>query len=85
MSRGKRDKRLKCRVHRLSYDFNTRIGDIYFAAGHCCDMQGCVDLFLGIDPDVLIIRTYAGREPDTVYRFNVGDSGEWAAYQPMKV
>jgi len=81
---GKWDERLVCRVQHLSYDFRTRTGELHFPECNCCDMGGAVALFRAIDPDVRLIRTFAGGRPDTVYRFNVGDSGEWSAFLPRE-
>src|SRR5262245_48853509 len=65
---GKWDDKLMCHIMSLSYDFRTREGKIYFPEGECCDRNWCVALFIGIDPAVLLIRTYSGDEPDTAYR-----------------
>lgn len=61
-------KDLMCEVANLAYDFDSRKGTLNLAPGHCCDMEGCINLFTKIDPDVQFIETYSGEEPDTVYR-----------------
>ena len=70
------DKRLKCNVVSLTYDFRSRTGQLYLLDGDCCDMTGCVDLFEAIDPTVTAIDTYSGDEADTVYR---KQGTEWRA------
>jgi hypothetical protein len=76
---GKWDDKLQCRVQHVAYDFCTRTGRLYFPVGNCCDMTGAIRLFTAIDPDVHLIETFAGGEPDTFYRCNVGDR-EWTAF-----
>ncbi len=44
-----RDKRLKCHVVSLTYDFRSHSGQVILLEGECCDMNGCVALFEGID------------------------------------
>jgi hypothetical protein len=76
---GKWDERLLCHVKRLSYDFSTHTGEMYFPAGNCCDMDGAVALFTAIAPGVHLIRTFAGTEPDTIFRRH---RGQWKASLP---
>jgi hypothetical protein len=61
------DPRTQCAILRLGYDFTTRRGEIYFLPQQCCDAQGCIDLFLLIDPNVAVIQTYSGDRVDTSY------------------
>jgi hypothetical protein len=51
----------------VKYDSQRRTGRLYMPPGNCCDMQGCIRHFLGIDPDVRIIETFAGGVRDTCY------------------
>jgi hypothetical protein len=64
---GKWMPELVCHVESLWYDFCTRRGSIDFPELNWCDMDGCVKLFEAIDPDVRVIRTNSGYEPDTCY------------------
>lgn len=61
---------LMCRVHSMTYDFTRKTGVLRMAEGNCCDMQGCIDLFTRVAPDVQKIETYAGDVPDTFYKKN---------------
>lgn len=74
------DHRLQCYVTALSYDFVTRKGRLDMDHS-CCDMQGCVDLFLGIDPLCERIETVDCGEPDTVYRLTPQG---WEALEPHR-
>jgi hypothetical protein len=65
---------LACPARTLAYDFETLTGQLYLPAGCCCDMRGCVQLFLAIDAKVQRIETYAG----AVLR---GAAGNWAAIE----
>ena len=58
---------LKCLVLCVDYNFQRRTGRLDMPPGNCCDMQGCIRHFLGIDPDVRIIETFAGGVRDTCY------------------
>jgi hypothetical protein len=71
------DERLKCSVRRLTYDFDTQTGELNLPPHQSCDMGGCVELFLGIDPKVKTISTFAGDQPDTFYKRK---GKEWKAY-----
>jgi hypothetical protein len=62
------DPRLMCNVVSLGYYAKGRIGTLYLAEGDCCDMRGCIELFEGIDPEVMLIQTYSGGVRDTRYR-----------------
>jgi len=75
------DKRLKCNVVSLAYDFHSHTGQLYLLDGDCCDMTGCVALFEEIDPKVTAINTYSGDHADTVYR---KEGKEWNALLPSK-
>jgi hypothetical protein len=70
-------RQLLCHVRSLSYDWTTRTGELRFPLGNCCDMDGAVRLFQSIDPEVRVIRTYAGARPETWYE-RIG--GSWTAY-----
>lgn len=70
---------LVCHVCRLAYNFVEKTGELWLPNGHCCDMSGCIELFQRIDEDVQKITTYSGDKPDTIYKYNVGDSGRWDA------
>lgn len=58
---------LQCIVKWLTYDWDAHIGRIGFLPFNCCDGAACKNLFLAIDPGVLLIRTYAGEKQDTIY------------------
>lgn len=78
VSKSEYDPRLCCGVLRLTYDFATKRGDIYFPTMHCCDMSGCIKLFQAIDEAVASIQTWSGKERDTAYKCDA-NSGEWSA------
>jgi hypothetical protein len=73
------DRRIKCSVVSLAYDFASHVGRLDMERYNCCDMGGCLALFRGIDPKVKAIHTYAGGKPDTIYR---REGKEWGAYWP---
>lgn len=75
------DARLGCYVSSLFYDFDVRYGRLHMGEGSCCDMTGCIDLFMGIDPECRLIDTFqkCGKS-DTMYRLV---RGEWQAFEPM--
>ena len=74
---GRQKDRLQCEVIKVTYDFLRRVGVAYFPEDNCCDMDGCIALFTGIDPEVVFIQTFAGNIEDTCYRQH--SDGEWAA------
>lgn len=45
--------------------------------GECCDMAGCLELFLAIDKKVRRVDTYSRGKPDTYYVRKSG--GKWKA------
>ncbi|MND46009.1 hypothetical protein D3C80_368790 [compost metagenome] len=68
---------LQCYVSFLQYDFATQTGVVFMAEDSCTDMSGCTDLFQRIDPEIQVIRTFAGAAEDTAYlRVN----GNWIAH-----
>jgi hypothetical protein len=71
-----------CRVETLSYDWRTRTGEVHFPQHNCCDMSGCNDVFVAIDPEVRMIRTFTGGKHDTVYKKYVSDSPDWTVLVP---
>lgn len=70
------DERLQCEVINLTYDFLNHHGVVYFPEDNCCDMNGVVNLFTGIDQKVTFIQTFAGKVEDTCYRKH---NDEWVA------
>jgi hypothetical protein len=44
-------------------------------------MEGCVDLFERIDPEVKRIETFVGDVPDTIY---TKTAGRWQALMPAR-
>ncbi len=71
---------LQCHVTGLTYDFVNCEGRLDMAPSSCCDMQGCIELFKSISPEVRLIETFAGGLRDTLY-LRGRDSG-WAALSP---
>jgi len=68
---------VECYVSRLSYDFESRSGELHIGETSSTDMRGCVELFKAVDPEVVEIRTYrAGEKPDTSYHL---ERGKWTA------
>ena len=68
---------LMCGVKSLRYDFDKKIGELLMDDGSCCDMSGCVGMFLRIDPAVIRIQTVSGKTKDTTYERK--RNGEWDA------
>jgi hypothetical protein len=78
---------LSCSVSKIQVDFASHTGTLMMADGNCCDMTGCINFFLSIDPNIKRIDTYAGHEPDTCYERDYryrwraitpeGAKGEW--------
>lgn len=58
---------LQCEVTSLWVDFRAHFGRLMMGDGACCDMTGCIALFLAIDPDIELIVTRSGDEADTAY------------------
>jgi hypothetical protein len=75
------DERLMCHVQRLTYDAQNRTGRLHFPQAECCDMRGAIKIFTGIDPEVQLIETFSGNEPDTIYQFNTAKR-KWEAFMP---
>lgn len=70
--------RLVCEIVRIQHNFKTHKSIIHFPAANCCDMSGCIRLFERIDKDVVQIKTFSGRDRDTMYKKN--QNGIWQAY-----
>lgn len=67
----------QCYVSHLSYDFESRSGELHMGELSSTDMRGCIELFKAIDPEVREIRTYrAVGRADTSYHL---ERGKWAA------
>jgi hypothetical protein len=62
------DKRLRCNVRSLTYDFGSQTGQLYLTDFDCCDMGGCISIFEAIDPRVTEIKTYSVAKGDLTYR-----------------
>lgn len=77
---GKHVPGLATTVQRLHYDWSTGAGGLFMPDGCCTDMQGAIRLFRKIDPNVRVIRTFAGPARDTTYE-RVGRD-EWVAVDP---
>jgi hypothetical protein len=73
---------LQCRVIGVSYDYGQRLGRLDMPPVNCCDMSGCLGLFLAIDPDCAKIETFTGGKPDTAY---VRRPAGWEAIDPRGV
>jgi len=75
---------LKCFVGRVDYNFAKRVGLLFMGPGSCTDMQGAINLFVALDPNVRLIGTYQeqtdGWALDTLYSRRRG--GQWRATQP---
>lgn len=77
MKKARHNVQLMCSVNSLVYDFPGHCGHIFFPDCHCCDMEGCINMFEAIDSDVSQIITFSGHKPDTIY---FKKNGEWKAY-----
>ena len=63
------DDELKCGVERIEYDFGTNVGIVVMEPHHCTDMEGVIDFFKRIDPNVRHIITQTRiKWPDTLYQ-----------------
>ena len=58
---------VQCEVHALWYDFQARRGVLNLPPGTCTGMDGCIELFTAIDPEVRLIETVSGTVRDTTY------------------
>jgi hypothetical protein len=67
---------LKAAVKSISYDFDTKIGNLYMPDMCCTDMSGCIAFFQRIDPRVESIYTFSNGVRDTSYHLR---GGEWRA------
>lgn len=66
-----------CRVKSIMYDFETFTGHLFMHRDSVSDMQGTINVFQSLDPNVLRIYTWQNGKPDTQYRFI---DGEWMAF-----
>lgn len=66
-----------CRVKSIMYDFETFTGHLFMHRDSVSDMQGTINVFQSLDPNVLHIYTWQNGKPDTQYRFI---DGEWMAF-----
>ncbi|WP_374829651.1 hypothetical protein [Paenochrobactrum pullorum] len=57
----------QCYVRGITYDFESHVGQVHMTDGSCTDMSGTIKFFTQIDADVVTIRTFAGKQPDTIY------------------
>jgi len=74
--------RLQCgRPVRIEYNSATNVGKLYMKPGCCTDRQAAIDLFMAIDPKVVLVQTFAGDLPDTFYS---RDDSEWTDIPPPK-
>lgn len=69
---------LQCTVVSLDHNFATHTGTLAMTDGACCDMMGCINLFLSIDKDVRDIKTLSGAVSDTRY---VKRDNRWEAHR----
>ena len=77
--RGVLHDELKCEVLSVVYDFVTRIGTLHIPFMNCCHMPACVNMFEGIDAEVVRINTFAGGAANTIY---IRDDDGWVARVP---
>ena len=78
------DDRFQCLVRGVSYNFSRKHGLVYVDYDSCVDMQGCIDFFKSIDPDVESIITVAETDDgvnwnDSGYRLDAKGSWKWVA------
>jgi hypothetical protein len=78
MKRNAVDRKLMTKVHRVEYDCTRKRGRIFMAPSCCADMEGAIDLFATIDPEVQWIETFAGDVQDTTYHRTSRNS--WQSY-----
>ena len=70
--------RLQCKIYKLQYDFFYHHGKIWLPTWECCDTEDCIELFMNIDANVIIITIYAGNNPDMIL---VRSGDTWAISQ----
>lgn len=68
---------LMCTVLHMEYDFSGKNGNLLFADGECCDMNGAIKFFEAIDKDVRTINTRSRGKNLVSY---LHETGEWVAH-----
>lgn len=76
------DRGLQSGVERIEYSVRHRLGTIWMPKGSCTSMDGAIDLFKRIDPEVQSVITMAGLCEDTSYQKQ--RDGTWIALRPMR-
>lgn len=71
---------LMCCAVSVGYDFRLRRGRLDIDDG-CCDMAGCINFFLRIDPACQRIDTFNCGERDTCYRLRPQG---WEAFEHVR-
>lgn len=64
---GTYSKLVQSHIVSINYDFTTRQGTLYLAAGEYCNLEGVIRLFRRIDRKVRIIRTFSGLSADMAF------------------
>lgn len=67
---------LQCLPVAISYDYASRIGYLSIEGDGCSDMDGCIDYFVSIDPDVEVIYTSNAFGDGVAY---IKRAGAWIA------
>lgn len=67
-----------CKPLNIGYGFKQKMGRAWFADGHCCDMNGCLEFFMTMDENVAAVFTFSGTVPDTAYVKK--KDGRWVAW-----
>ena len=67
---------LNCDLHGFRI-FGPNYLHVYMRDGQCCSMENCINLAKQILPEVEIIQTFMGYQPDTCYLLN---KGQWVSY-----
>jgi hypothetical protein len=60
------DNRTKCDLSGLTYDFETRQGELFMGPMSAADMTGSIRIFEAIDPEVVFIQTLRVQPGDIV-------------------
>jgi hypothetical protein len=72
---------LQCGLLAVRFDFAAHTARLDLPAGHCVDMNGCIQFCRSVDPGVVAIATLSGDQLDTRY-FKRADG--WRASEPPR-
>ena len=68
-----------CPLERVNYDYRNAVCVMQVPADACVDATAALQLARKLFPGVTELRTFAGDQLDTMYRFA---HGHWIAFEP---